>query len=214
MEEKKKKLKIGIDIDEIVTEFVLGFLKFFNKKYNKNFNFEDMFSYDFWETLDIDKEESFRLAGDFFHSSFNTIELVEGAIKSINKLSENNEIFFITSRPINTKDKTENFLKSKFPYLKFKVFYSGDRFGRGKSKREICNDMGINFLIEDQEKYVLDCAESNVKCLLFDKPWNKNCPEHENIIRVNDWNEIMETIKMLTKKSKIENLSCFPQGEF
>ena len=45
------KLRIGIDIDEVIVEFLEGFLKFYNEKYNGNFKREDFGSYIFEETL-------------------------------------------------------------------------------------------------------------------------------------------------------------------
>ena len=36
-------MKIGIDIDEVIAEFVRGYLKLYNKKFQGNLKFEDLF---------------------------------------------------------------------------------------------------------------------------------------------------------------------------
>ena len=50
MENENKKLKIGIDIDEVVVEFVKGYLEIYNQKYNPRKFFEDIYCYDLWIT--------------------------------------------------------------------------------------------------------------------------------------------------------------------
>ncbi len=61
----KGKMKIGIDIDEVIVEFVRGYLELYEKKYGKKILFEDIFSYNLWEPLKISKEEIIKLADEF-----------------------------------------------------------------------------------------------------------------------------------------------------
>ncbi len=201
-------MRIGIDIDEVVAEFVEGYLELFNKKFEKEAKKEDILTYDLWKNLGISKEDSFNLAHEFFKSPiFERVKLIEGAVESIPKLSENNELFFITSRPIDFKSKTENFLTKNFSNINFKLIHSGDRFKNGlKSKSEICEDEGVEIIIEDQPDYCFDCAKKGIRAFLFDKPWNKNFDESksENIIRIKNWNEILEKINDLKLKIKNE----------
>ena len=63
-----------------------------------------------------------------------------------------------------------------------------------KKKIKIGIDLGIDFMIEDDRKHSKNCAEKGIKCFLIDKPWNQNF-EHENVIRVNGWNEILEILE-------------------
>ncbi len=50
-------------------------------------------------------------------------------------------------------------------------------------------------MIEDTKEHSELCAKDGIKTFLLDKPWNQHCVEHENIIRVKDWNEILERLK-------------------
>ncbi len=189
-------MKIGIDVDEIVVEFTKGYLRFYTAKYNKKVLFENLFSYDLWLPLGISKEEAFELAEEYYNSKdFENIEVVEGAVQGINDLAEENEIFFITSRPVKIKQKTYNFLKAHFPNLNLKLIHSKHYQLPGKKKSELCKELGISFLIEDDERNVLDCAKEGVKVIVLSKPWNKNLQEQSNIIKANNWREVPSLIK-------------------
>lgn len=191
---EEKKLKIGIDIDEVVVETIKPFLNFFNNERKTNFKFEDFKSYNWWEILPITKEEAFSLSDFFFESHFEDIPFVEGAKEFIEKISESLEIVFITSRREKIKQKTRDFLKDNFFGLGYSLFFSSEWDKESeKDKGDICVGEGIGILVEDNGEHSLNYAERGIKVLLFDKPWNQKI-EHENIIRVYSWKEIYEEI--------------------
>ena len=190
------KMKIGIDIDDVLVNFMENFLKHSNLKNKTFFNVSDVKNYHLWETgIHDSKEESVKAVAEFLNSkSFDELNLIEGVKEILEKISEIYDIYFITSRPEDIKDKTENFLRKNFPKNNFKVIYSGEIHG-GKSKAEICSDFGIPFMVEDNAVYALDCARKGVKVFLLEKPWNKNHEEHPNIIKINHLKEVLREIK-------------------
>ena len=189
-------MKIAIDIDEVIVDFVRGYLNVYEKRYGKKAFFEDIFSHNFWESLKISKEESLDIADEFYDSEqFDNIGIIEGAKESILELSKNNELFIITSRPLKLKKQTEQFFQTNFNEIPFKIFYSGGFLTMGQTKGEICKNLGISILIEDNKDYALDCAKRGVKVFLLDKPWNKNHEQHERVIKVKNWNEILGHLK-------------------
>lgn len=200
-------MKIGIDLDEVVVEFARGYLKLYNLKYKRNILFENIFSYNLWEPLGISREEVFQLADEYYNSEdFESIEFIKDAKEALQKLSKNNKLFIVTSRPVKIKEKTEIFFKKNFPFINFDIIHSGDLFdGQGKPKAEICMEKGLDVFIEDRKEYALECAKKKIKVLLFDKPWNKNCKTPENIIRVYNWKEILDKINSGMKNDNRRN---------
>jgi len=190
-------MKIGVDIDEICVEFAKGYLMKYNEKYGRISSFENLFSYNLWEPLELTKQEAVDLADEFYESDyFQNIQILDGAKESLTELAKDNEITFITSRPIKLKGKTESFIKSNFPEFSFKLIFSNDFFSQGNlSKAEICLEEGISLLIEDNKDYSVSCADKGVKVILFDKPWNKGF-EYENITRVKGWKEALEVLSL------------------
>ena len=65
----------------------------------------------------------------------------------------------------------------------------------GKTKEEICLELNVNFLIEDNMDHALDASERGIKVLLIDSPWNKSKSLNKNITRVNSWKKILTIIE-------------------
>lgn len=187
-------MKIGIDLDEVIAEFIKKFIEFYNTKTKNNLRFEDWHSYNFWDVIGGTKEKAVKLVDEFYNSDlFDNIKLVDGAQGGIEKLVESNELFVITSRPIRFKQKTDKFLRKYFLEIPIKLFYSDD-FHKQHSlgKAGICVREGIEVFIEDNSKYALACLDKGVKTFLLDKPWNKgNC---DGAIRVYNWDDVLKRL--------------------
>jgi len=191
-----EKMKIGIDIDEVVVEYVKHYLDFCEKKLGRKFLIEEISVYNLWKVLDISEEEVYEIAKVFNDSGeVEKQEFVEGAKEALNVLSKDNKLFFITSRPSYVKDRTLKFFENHLPEINFELIFSEKCNGNEKTKAEICGELGIRVLIEDRRKYALDCADKGIRVLLMDRPWNRENCEHKNIIRVRDWEEIMGEIE-------------------
>jgi len=193
----KRKLRIGIDIDEVLAEQVVSLVKFYNKEKGKSFSRDDFFSYYWPDVLGCTLEEAVDLDNRFKESEdFDNLDAVNGSKEAIKNLSFH-DLIVITSRPTKFESKTMNWLDTHFNNLFDDVLHSSDFHtgnGLNKTKGEICKELDLDLLIDDQGAYVLDCAKKGIKAILLDAPWNQDCPEHKNIIRVKDWHEIVERI--------------------
>lgn len=188
------KIKIGVDLDDVVVDFVPSFLDFYNFKYGKNILFGDVTSFNLWEVgIGRNREEAIKLVHEFYDSClYEEMPLIKGSKEGIDKLKSENEVCFVTARYLEFREKTDRFARINFDDLR--VFYSKDFYGKGKTKKEVCDNLGIKILIDDNNDNARECNENGVKVFLFDKPWNKGFDR--KICRVYDWegilNEIME----------------------
>ena len=188
--------KIGFDLDDVVADFFPSFLDFYNRKYGVNFEMSDMISYDIWEIgIGRTREEAVEFIDEFYESErYDRIPFVEGAGEGLDELGRDNELLIITSRLTRYKPKTDRVIKDNFNG-RIGLFYTEDFYGgNSKSKADVCDDLGVNYYVEDCYRYALSCADRGIETLLLKKPWNENCKGHENIIRVNDWSEILKEI--------------------
>lgn len=192
---KIEKLKIGIDIDDVILNTVENFVKFCKEK-GFDIISEELFPYYLCEEKGITQSNIHLLFKGFHEHVFGLeIPFIDFSKDSLNKLKENNHLFLLTSRSSRISERTNIFFEEVFGKNFFnKIIYSGKSHPEEKTKAEICNEFEIKILIEDRRKYALDCAEKGIKVLLMDKPWNKDC-EHENITRIKNWNEILEKLK-------------------
>jgi uncharacterized HAD superfamily protein len=189
-------MKIGIDIDEVIVEFARGYFDFYNSKHGTSFKFEDAVTYDLWKVLGVSREKSFQIADDYYKTeSFRNLEIVKGSIEKIKELSGKHKIFIVTSRPLSIRKQTTDFFKRVLGDTPLQIIYSGDLYGgQGKNKAELCTELGLSFFIEDNTRFALECAQRGIRVVLLDKPWNQDAV-HENISRVNGWEEIPGKIK-------------------
>jgi len=189
-------MKIGIDIDGPIVDYMGGFCNFYNPKYGTNFSIEDFKTHDIWEIVGGTRVHAVKLVKEFYETDlFDNIGLIKGAEESIKKLyKDNHDLHVITARWKFFKDKTEAFFKKNFEDVPLPIFYTGF-FGGGKKKAKVCKKLGIELMIEDSKKYAFNCVEVGVRVLLFDKPWNQGDSLLNNITRVYNWNEILDKIE-------------------
>jgi len=192
---KKIKMKIGIDLDDVVFEFTREFIKFYNEKYGKEIKFEEVDTYDFPKVFDLSLQTTLDLIKEMISIGIaRNLPFCDYAKEAILDLSKNHEIFFITSRVV--RERTLENLKQLFSEIEFQLIFSSNSYAgsEGKSKAEICHEQGIDIMIEDDKGYAEDISKKGVKVLILDKPWNRECQEHENIARVGNWIEVREKI--------------------
>jgi uncharacterized HAD superfamily protein len=123
------------------------------------------------------------------------MNLCDFAKDSISELSKDYEIFFISSR-VDARNGTLESLNKHFSDVDFKMYFSSNPYygNEGKTKGELCKELKIDFMVEDDVRHSEVCAKEGIKVFLLDKPWNQNCVEHENIVRVKNWKEIQEKL--------------------
>lgn len=192
---------IGVDVDEVLADFMKSFINFHNQKYKTSYKREDFYNYYFWEIMEIPLSEAVKRVYEFYnHETFGHVEPVFGSVKAIEILSKEHDLIVVTSRPSKIKERTLNWLEKHFPG-KFKKVVFGNHYAwerEKKKKSDICLEADVKLLIEDHLPCAKECAEKGIKVILISCPWNQTSEDlHESIVRVKDWSEVLEIIKKL-----------------
>ncbi len=195
-------MKIGIDIDDTILSFYKEFTEFCNFKYNLNLSVTQV-GLDFFNSLNSKEEVLLTLKEFIDLGNSHSFNLFEDFKKVFGELDNLFEIVFITSRSYDLREKTKEMLISKLNFPNLEVYYTHDFLVPKKSF--VCKQNNVKILIEDDRHNSLDCAKEGIKVLLLDKPWNKNCPSHPNLIKVLNWEEVLEKIKNLKENIKTSN---------
>jgi uncharacterized HAD superfamily protein len=186
-------MKIGIDLDDVVTWWVPHFIKFYNNKTGSNLKFEDWKHYRFEKLIGMSKDEVRPLINEFVDSSFHDeIELVDGAKQALEKLSGPYEISFITARPLRYAERTRELL-SRY-HLKIPLINCRNKDDSFINKGEICSRLDVGLFIDDSREYALTIAEKGIQVFLFNRPWNQENSLPENITRIYSWNEALKEL--------------------
>jgi len=190
-------MKIGLDMDEVITSFVDTYLPYYNKNHGTDWKKEDIYSYYLYEVFGISKEEDTKSIVSFGETEeYKNMPLIEGAADGIRKLSRKNELYIITGRPFDRREITEEAIRKNFNNCFKGLFFTDFKAERGHAvpKHTICNDLGIELMIDDMPSTAEEIYNyCNIPIIMPEYPWNKNFDIHgTKISRVNGWKGIMK----------------------
>ncbi len=192
-------MRIGIDLDEVVADSLTGIIAFHNKKYGTTLKKEDFHSYDFWETWGGTPEEAAEKVYEFFATDqLATVDHIAGSMEALAELKkQGHNLYIITGRSDDLVRETEEWVETKFPKvfsgIHFANLYTFD--GRACLKSELCKELNIDILIDDQPANVYDCATKGIRVFLFDQAWNREAILPAGAERVLSWSEILKRIE-------------------
>lgn len=183
-------MRIGIDIDDVITDTSLTMREYINK-YDKSGEITEHIEAVMrgeMPTLNIKK---------FFEENcikiFSDAKVKQNASEVTQRLLDSgNEIFIITSRG-ETKFKgsqkvTLEYLRAhdiKFTQILFNSF----------EKDKICEENNIDVMVDDSSKYCMEIAKKNIKSILFTSEVNKSI--NVDVPRVSNWLELEEKINQI-----------------
>jgi len=188
-------MKIAIDLDDVLANSLDSFMEFYNKNYGGELKREDFTAFTLNEIMGTPVEEERNILEDYDDRGYyENIEPTSGAKEAVLELGKKNELVIVTSRPQKKEEQTRRWLKKHMPEFSEVYFIRREYGGESKTKGEVCKELGVEVLIEDNLGYAKSCVSEGVKVLLFDYPWNqeKNLPE--NMIRVKSWEEILKVL--------------------
>lgn len=189
---------IGLDLDDVIADFIPSFLEFYNNNYNSSLTRDNVSTYKLWYILGITQEKAVQRMIEFYDSPyFRDIRPVVGSMDAINVLNQNHKLCIITSRLEQGIGKTRRWIIDWFPSKFGEIYFAKNTYAQDKkekSKLEICLDLNVRFLVEDSLEYTQQCAEKGINVLLLNTPWNQANKLPENVTRVKSWNEIVNII--------------------
>lgn len=194
-----KKLRIGIDFDDVLVDCNTALQDFHNTQYGTSHTKNDVTTYSFETLWGCTKEEVYVRLGHFLNSEqHHEIGPIDGAVDAIQQLSLHHELYIITARKPEAKEVTKRLLKH-FPDVFKHVHFTGTSTGTGLkiTKAEVCKKEFIDIFIDDHIDNILNVSSSGVPSLLMDQPWNRNEPLPNGVKRVYSWGDILNEIDQI-----------------
>ena len=185
-------MKIGIDIDGVLTDFEKWQLEVGSKffiKYNKNIVNPN--GYDSDDVFNVTKELDSEFWRDYLYDYAKNEPARKFAGEVIDKLKDKGyEIYIITARYLTDRndDLGNNMRNTVINWLKEnninydKIIFSPD------DKFEICKENNINIMIEDRVENINNISKI-MPVVCFDAAYNKMC-NGKNIFRSYTWYDV------------------------
>lgn len=196
MSQQKNKQTIAIDLDDVLALNAQEFVNFSNRTWGTNLTIDD-FQEDFHKMWGISNDEinkrmhryiAEEIAADYAH--------FEEAVPVLKKLSQRYDLVVVTSRRKKLLELTAKWVERYFPGIFKDVHHSGffDDLHDGSyhmTKAQICQDIGADYLIDDQLKHCIAVAEAGIQALLFGEySWNRATELPERVTRVHNWKDV------------------------
>lgn len=188
---------VAIDLDDVLADTINAFIQFHNKKYGTTFVRNDFFSY-YWEDIwGGTREDAIRKFFEFTKTPyFETLPPVPGSQDGVAFLKRKHDLIVVTSRQHELTTHTKKWIKKHFNNIFRDIYITNHphfaRSGKTKTKREVCDELGVQILIEDSIGYATECVTDDRKIFLLNTPWNQDDTSHPNIYRVNSWKELIK----------------------
>ena len=187
-------MKILIDLDDTVWDLLSTWVAYLNYIYKVNVKYEEITEWDmqqFFPNLTVEQIHAPLIMPSFWKH----IRPREDAVKYIEKLSKDNEIYFVTATDYRNIPYKIDILKEYFPFI------SIDNLIITQDKTMIKGDI----LIDDN----VDNLKDRRWGLLYTAQHNKNIDilkYPESIIRVYNWKGIFHFIECLNSIEKLDKI--------
>jgi uncharacterized HAD superfamily protein len=186
---------IGLDIDEVLGEFLETFCMYHNREYETSLEKKDFFSYLLESVMDISSQEASSKINEFYDTpEFRNLPLVTGALEGVQSLKrQGHYLVGVTSRPDHMAGLTRSWIETNFPSLFGGIYHTDHHSENGgdRTKATVCLDLKVDIMIEDVPEYCTECVEASIEVILLDKPWNQNS---NGIPRAYHWGDILGLI--------------------
>lgn len=199
------KFKIGVDIDNVISDSYPEYLSSFNAEFQVDIRMDQIRDFYFLNkhvegsTVKKGKEMVAYIDKLTYSEAFQMkLKPVESAASIIQKWTDRGYlIHFITSRPAEMRDITRNWLKKHGFWVKgVKLELFDKNLGYEIDvpyKSEMVKKYALNAFIEDS----LEIAQAlSIPVFLMDRPWNQGKLK-KNIIRVMSFKEIEEKLPIV-----------------
>lgn len=195
-----KRLRIGIDIDDVLFECFQAFCEYHNHYFGTEHHSDDIDDFNISILIGETVEETIRRVEEFYRTPFHdNMPLIENAVYAVALLSIRHDLFAITSRCEYNRELTEALLRKHNLDAFEEVHFVGNRGIEGithRTKGDVADLLSLDFHIEDSSTNAKSVAAEGVPVLLFCKPWNQDdeLDAHPNIHRVSGWTEAVDHI--------------------
>lgn len=171
---------LGVDIDNVVSLTDPALRKSIRELYGICLSQEQIVYYDYGK-CGLTGEQERKVLQIFRDVTCEELDVVPGAIEALTILKQKYRIILVTSRHPQLIQKTRDWLKlKKIPHDK--LIFETD-------KHQTSHDFDV--FVEDNEDSALALAQAEITTFLFEYPWNRSIPHHDNIKRVSGWSDVL-----------------------
>ena len=189
------RLRIGIDVDDVLAESLPGYLEAFRRRFGREVRIEEAAWEIFRRYPEISATEMWGFFSELEASDFlGTRPVYPEAVKAVKALAtDGHRLFVVTGRLTQHRDHTRRLLERAGLLELFEELVHREHETAADYKLRIVREMKLDLLIDDELHVALAAAEVPIPVLLFDRPWNQ-AELPAGITRVTDWDHAQRVV--------------------
>jgi len=176
-------MRIGIDIDGVVADFVKTFIPLVQERYGLALAEKDIYVHDLFLVLGITECEATELIRATICSD---PDLIDGAKEAIYTLNRQHDVILLTARPEDLLDVTRRWLSRRgIEYRDLVHLREGHKFAP---------EHGFDVVVDDHLREVIGFAGKARKIIVFDHPWNQSFNLRGLFDRAYTWGDVLAIV--------------------
>ena len=191
-------MKIAVDVDSVIFNFVEVFLNIFNHKYKTNYKKSDITKWEFFKDWGIPETQVFEIFYQIYDEKL-PAPLIDDKIPTyLKEINKNHHVDILSAR--NSSFKSQ--LKGQLNYHNIikKISYQNIILVNEKPY-DVKLQYDYDIYIDDSPNLVEPIKKIENKILmLFEQPWNKDSISGRNIKRIKYWEQIPIEINRVQQK--------------
>ena len=196
-------LRIGVDVDDVLTESLPGYLEAFERYFGHQVRVEDAA----WEIFRRYPEISEGRMWGFFEELeatdfLGTRPVYQEAVDATRTLAaRGHRLVVVTGRLLTHREHTRRLLDRAGIGRLFEDLVHRDGEAASEYKPRVVRERRLDLLIEDELHVAMATAAAAAPVLLFDRPWNQGALPRA-VTRVRSWGEVLRIVEaMATARS-------------
>ena len=189
---------IAVDIDDVLSRTAQTIIEYGNQHWGHTNTLED-FTEHLSEMWQVEAPEANRRWEEFMNSGImEQYDVILEAKVVLEELGKRYKLIAVTSRRDSLLGITGEWLDTNYPGIITEVV-GAQIYGVGKqdahvlTKAEVLQQLGADYLIDDQPKHCIGAAGVGVKAVLYGGyPWNKDVEIPSGVTRCDDWQAVLE----------------------
>lgn len=182
-----KKLRIGVDVDNVIAQFVPAYLERHNEEHRTKFTIKDIKSYYLCDWLNIPEDEIVKNIFDMqANGEYMFLKPTKEVSKYISLLKEKGHNVILITNRVNASDTIIWLNINKIPF---------DKVFTIKSKGWILDLLHLDYYIEDNPNNAYMANRQGIKTIIFNQPWNRMVKETDTMKRAKNWKQVVKIIE-------------------
>ena len=186
---------VAVDIDDVIYPLVPSLIEYLGTKHQVRLSEQDFKEYDLRKVWGGGPIEAAEIFEGYKESSGVHVAPINGAREALHALSKNYQVIILTSRDISNHERTNSWITHHFPEIFEDVHLLGNKQDSEafREKADVCKELGVYCLIDDNLRHVLETSALGIKTILFGYyPWNQSDKLPAGVVRVKNWQEVLE----------------------